>query len=140
MPDTTEKVIEKLKEWQAVEKATIEKTTRIIGLTKNPLVQLVMEIIRQDSTMHHRVQQFIIDSMTTTPISLTPEELGDVWADVEEHIRMERQTVGYGEDLLKDCKLFTQTQLISYLLADERKHDMLLTKLEEFKRKLYPYA
>ena len=33
------------------------QTTAIIAKTHNPLIQLVMEIIRQDSAMHKRVQQ-----------------------------------------------------------------------------------
>jgi len=136
----TDRVVELLRRWQKDENDTIAKTTEIIGKTKNPVVQLVMEIIRHDSTMHHRVQQFIIESMTGRTITLTPEELGEIWTLVEEHIRMEKETVGFGEELAKDCKLFVQSHLISYLMADEQKHAMLLQQLEDFKRKLYPYA
>ncbi len=52
-----------LKSWQALETATVAHTTEVIAKTKNPLIQLVMEIIRQDSEMHYRVQQVLLDSL-----------------------------------------------------------------------------
>jgi len=129
-----------LQRWQEVENAGVAQTTEIISKTKNPLVKLLMEIIRHDSIMHHRVQQFMIESMTTRTITLTPEELGEVWTLIEEHIRLEKETIGLGEELKKVTKLFVQSELLAYLYADESKHDMLLERLEQFKRKLYPYA
>ena len=135
-----EKTIDILERWQDAENRTIAQTTKIIGASNNPLVKLVMEIIRHDSVMHHRVQQFVIESLTTRTVTLTPEELAEVWTLVEEHIGMERETIGYGEELKKLCKLFVQSSLITYLLNDEEKHDKLLGQLGDFKRKLYPYG
>jgi uncharacterized membrane protein len=137
---STEKVVETLKIWQEVENQTIAHTTSVIAKSGNPLVKLVMEIIRHDSIMHHRVQQFIVESLTTATITLTPEELGEVWELLEQHIKLERATIGYGEELMKSCKMFVQQELVSYLLTDELKHDKLLTQLETFKKKSYPYA
>jgi len=129
-----------LQRWQEVENAGVAQTTQIISKTQNPLVKLLMEIIRHDSIMHHRVQQFMIESMTTKTITLTPEELAEVWTLIEEHIRLEKETIGLGDELKKVTKLFVQSELLAYLYADESKHDMLLERLEQFKRKLYPYA
>ena len=135
-----EKTVDILQRWQEAENKTIGQTTTIISKSKNPLVKLIMEIIRHDSVMHHRVQQFVIESLTTRTVTLTPEELGEIWTLVEEHIAMERETIGYGEELKKLCKLFVQSSLITYLLTDEEKHDKLLGQLGDFKRKLYPYG
>ncbi|MGE5236525.1 MAG: hypothetical protein ACM3O7_09265 [Acidobacteriota bacterium] len=135
--DTT---IEYLQKWQDVENKSIAQTTEIIQKTKNSLVKLFMEIIRHDSIMHHRVQQFMIDSLTTRPVTLTPEELGEIWSLVEEHIRMEKETGALGEDLKKSCTLFVQRELLAYLITDEEKHDKILAQLERFKNKIYPYA
>ena len=139
-PDRTAKIVETRAAWQEDENATIAHTTMVVGKTKNPLVRLLMEIIRHDSIMHHRVQEFMIDSLTKTPVSLTPEELGDVWELVEQHIAMERRTIGYGEELKKLCNLLVHKHLLDYLLTDEAKHDKLLTQLEDFKKKINPYA
>lgn len=129
-----------LKRWQEIETASISNTTEIIAKTHNPLIQLVMEIIRQDSFMHKRVQQVILDSLEKEAISLTPEELGDIWEMVEKHAELEKETIALAEKAQKECRLLIQKSLLGYLIEDEKKHDRLLQQLEDFKKKIYPYA
>ena len=129
-----------LRRWQEIEVESIAQTTAIIAKTKNPLIHLVMEIIRQDSTMHKRVQQAILDSLEKEAFSLTPEELGDVWDLIEKHIAAEKETIELAEKARKNCRLFVQRHLLTYLTEDEEKHDRLLEQLEDYKRRLYPYA
>jgi hypothetical protein len=78
-----------LKRWQEIEDASVAHTTALMERTKNPLIRLVMEIIRQDSVMHKRVQQVILDSLEQQAFTLTPEELADIW---------EARRVGEGDD------------------------------------------
>jgi hypothetical protein len=129
-----------LKTWQALETATIQHTTDVIGKTKNPLIQLVMEIIRRDSEMHHRVQQVLLDSLEKQAFTLTPDELGDIWGMIEKHAEMEKATIDLAEKARANCRLFVQRHLLTYLIEDEKKHDRLLSQLEDFKRNIYPYA
>jgi hypothetical protein len=129
-----------LKNWQDIETATITHTSAVIAKTKNPLIRLVMEIIRQDSEMHYRVQQVLLDSLQQQAITLTPEELGEIWDMVDKHAEMEKQTIELAEAARKNCRLFVQRHLLTYLLEDEKKHDRLLGQLEDFKRNIYPYA
>jgi rubrerythrin len=129
-----------LENWQALETATISHTTEVIAKTKNPLIRLLMEIIRQDSEMHYRVQQVLLDGIERQAFTLTPEELGDIWEMVEKHADMEKQTIELAEKALKNCRLFVQRHLLTYLIEDEKKHDRLLGQLEDFKRNIYPYA
>ncbi len=131
---------ETLRRWQEIEVDSIAQTTAIIAKTHNPLIQLVMEIIRQDSAMHKRVQQVILDSLEKQAFSLTPEELGDVWDLIEKHAAAEKETIELAEKARKNCRLFVQRHLLTYLTEDEQKHDRLLNQLEDFKRNLYPYA
>jgi hypothetical protein len=129
-----------LKQWQLIEDGSIAQTTLIMEQTKNPLIRLVMEIIRQDSVMHRRVQQVLIDSMEKEAFSLAPEELAQIWHLVEKHAEMEKETIALAEKALKNCRLFVQRHLLNYLIEDEKKHDRLLGQLEDFKRGIYPYA
>jgi uncharacterized tellurite resistance protein B-like protein len=129
-----------LRRWQEIEEEAITQTSAIINKTHNPLIKLVMEIIRQDSAMHKRVQQVILDSLEKQAFSLTPEELGDVWDLIEKHAAAEKETIELAEKARKNCRLFVQRHLLTYLTEDEQKHDRLLNQLEDFKRKLYPYA
>jgi hypothetical protein len=129
-----------LRRWQEIEDESVAQTTAIIGKTHNPLIQLVMEIIRQDSVMHKRVQGVILDSLEKQAFSLTPEELGDIWNLIEKHAAAEKETIELAEKARKNCRLFVQKHLLTYLTEDEQKHDRLLNQLEDFKRQLYPYA
>jgi len=142
-PKTTtnpEELTAVLHNWQALETATISHTTEVIAKTRNPLIRLLMEIIRQDSEMHYRVQEVLLDSIERQAFTLTPEELGEIWDMVEKHADMEKQTIGLAEKALKNCRLFVQRHLLTYLIEDEKKHDRLLGQLEDFKRNIYPYA
>ncbi|MFZ0890039.1 MAG: hypothetical protein WA005_16460 [Candidatus Binataceae bacterium] len=137
---STPELVGLLRKWQVIEDGSVASTTAIIAKTKNPLIQLVMEIVRQDSVMHKRVQQFMIDSLEKEAVSLTPEELGEIWESVERHAAMEKETIELADELRKKCRLFVQRHLLTYLVEDERLHDRLLGQLEDFKRKIYPYA
>jgi rubrerythrin len=138
--ENTQDLLATLRRWQDLEDLTVAQTTQVIQKTKNPLISLVMEIIRQDSVGHRKVQQVLIDSMEKQAITLTPDELGEIWDLVEKHAEMEKETIALAEKALKNCRLFVQRHLLSYLIEDERKHDRLLTQLEDFKRGIYPYA
>ena len=138
--ENLEELVGILKTWQGLENATISHTTEVIGKTHNPLIQLVMEIIRHDSEMHYRVQQVLLDSLEKQAITLTPEELGEIWDMVEKHAEMEKQTIELAEKARNNCRLFAQRHLLSYLIEDEKKHDRLLGQLQDFKRNIYPYA
>jgi len=129
-----------LRRWQQIEDESIAQASAIIAKTHNPLIQLVMEIIRQDSVMHKRAQRAILDSLEKEAFSLTPEELGDIWDLVEKHAAAEKETIALAEKARKNCRLFVQRHLLTYLTEDEQKHDRLLSQLEDYKRRLYPYA
>ena len=129
-----------LKRWQEIEVAAVEHTTAVIERTQNPLIKLVMEIIRQDSVMHKRVQQVILDSLEQQAFSLTPEELADIWDMIEKHAELEKETIALAEKARRNCRLFVQRHLLTYLIEDEQKHDRLMAQLEDFKRGIYPYA
>jgi hypothetical protein len=135
-PERTEKLINTLREWQGIERHAIETTTKIMEKTDNLLIRQFMEIIRNDSVQHHRVQQFIIDSLTKQPISLTHEELAQIWDELEAHDKVERKTIQMAKECKEECQFFVQRSLLEYLIADEQKHDLILQGLEDFKKNM----
>jgi len=138
-----EELVTKLRRWQKIENAAVASTGKIIERTENPVIRLVMEIIQRDSQMHFRIQELIIDSLSTKSVSLTPEELEEVWGAVEEHVQLEKKTVELaGEALaaLEGKKMVAQEYLLEYLLRDESKHDHILESLETIKKGMYPYG
>lgn len=138
--ELNEKLVATLKKWQKVEDASVKSTSEIIGKTKNPVVRQVMEIIKQDSAMHKKVQQLLIDSFEKEAIQLQPEELSEVWGMIENHIELEKETVRLAEESRKNSNNFIVRYLLGYLMTDEQKHNEVLAQLEDVKRGMYPYA
>ena len=139
-PERIDKLVKTLRKWQGIERKSIDSCAEIMEKTDNPLIRQFMEIIRNDSVQHHRVQQFIIDSLTKEQIKLTPEELAQVWDEITAHDEIEHQTIELAKSLKEDCQFFVQRALLEYLIVDEEKHDQILQSLEDFKRNLYPYG
>jgi rubrerythrin len=135
-----DKLVDTLRQWQSIERKAVESSSGIIEKTDNPLIRQMMEIIRSDSVQHHRVQQFIIDSLTKEQVQLTPEELGDIWDEITAHDEAERKTIELAKQLKQECRFFVQRALLDYLITDEEKHDRMLRSLEDFKKNLYPYG
>ena len=138
-----EQLVKTLREWQHIENRSVAQTANIIDRTTNPVIRLVMEIIQRDSAMHHRVQQFIIDSFESQHMNLSVEDLTQVWEAIELHIQAEQRTgalVAAAQKALSGTKDVVQQYLISYLGQDERKHDLLLEELALIKKGMYKSA
>jgi hypothetical protein len=138
-----ERLVEILKRWQQVENRSSLQCAEIGEKTSNPVIRLVMDVIRRDSAMHHRVQQFIIDSIEKEAVSLTVDDLEKVWSSIEAHIEAERETgelVFEAQKALAGTKNVVQQYLLAYLAVDEAKHDRLLEGLELVKRGMYKSA
>lgn len=135
-----EQLKQTLRKWQEIEDASVQHCDGVLEKTSNPLIRLVMEIIRQDSVMHKRVQQAILDSLEKEAFSLQPEELAGIWDMIEEHDKAEKEAIRMAEEAKKNCPLVIQRQLLDYLIQDEKKHDRLMGNLEDFKKRMHPYA
>jgi len=144
LKEAQEKIVQNMERWKKVEDASVGSTGKVIEKTENPIVRLVMEIIQRDSQMHHRVQQLIVDSLTSKTLTLTPEELGDVWGMIEQHVKLEQQTVKLAKESLeavgKAKGMLVQAYLLEYLLKDEEKHEAILSDLAKIKGGMYPYG
>ena len=141
--EVQEQIVDNMKRWQKIEDGAVASTGRIIERTGNPLIRQVMEIIQADSQRHRHVQQMIIDTFERQSITLTPEELGEIWSMVEKHIELERQTVDLAKEALaalKGTKMVVVQYLVEYLLEDENKHNKILDNLEGIKKGMYPYG
>jgi hypothetical protein len=139
-----EKILNNMKKWQKIENAAVNQTGAIMDKSDNRIVKLVMEIIQRDSQMHHRVQQLIIDTLESQAMTLSPDDLGEIWGLIETHIQTEKETIALAKDSLEGLQgkkgMVIQEYLLNFLKADEEKHDMLLDALEKIKLGMYPYG
>ncbi len=138
--ETIENLINILKRWQSIEDDSIRNTTDIIKRSNNTIVNVIMEIIRQDSVMHRRIQQLIIDNYTKKTIAMDRDQLNEIWDLITEHDEAERKTIELANYALTQIDDPIVKLLLEYLLLDESKHDKLLTDLEKYKDSVYPEA
>ena len=133
-PERVEHMVKVLRRWQGLERQAITDMAEIIEEAQSPLIRLIMEIIRHDSLMHHRVQQFLVESVTQKPVTITREDVAKIWEKIEEHDKVEKQTIELAKELREESYSPVHNQLFDYLLADESKHDSLLEQLGELKK------
>lgn len=138
-----DRIIATMRRWQKIEDASVVQTSEIIAKTRNPVIRMVMEIIRADSERHYRVQELIASSLESGTVSLSPEEVAEVWDMIRKHIEMETQAEKMAEEslaALRGKKMLIQEYFLHYLMEDEAKHDHLLDNLDMIKKGMYPYA
>ena len=143
LKELQQEIISNMKSWQKTEDATIALTGQVMEKTDNPVVRMVMEIIQRDSQMHYNIQEWIADSLKDKTVSLTPEEIGNVWKLIERHIEIEKKSVEFAEQAIQALKgksMVIQSYLLNYLLEDEKKHNNLLNNLENIKKGMHPYG
>lgn len=133
-PERAAQMVEVLRRWQGLERETMSATAEILEQAQNPLIRIIMEIILHDSHMHHRVQQFLIQSLTEKDVAVSREEVAEIWEKIEAHDEMERKTIALATELKNKAWSPVHKQLLGYLLTDEAKHDSLLVQLNEMKK------
>jgi len=139
-PERVKEMVDELRRWQRIERESIDQMADIMEATDNVLVRQMAEIIRNDSVQHHRVQQFLIDTLTKEAPSFSPDELAHIWTKIEQHQKMEKDVVSIAKNLKKTAWLPVHKMILDYLTVDEEKHDKLLDQLAEFKKGMYPYG
>jgi rubrerythrin len=132
--ENAKELVNGLKEWLKLEDETIKHADTVLKKTKNRLVKMTMEMIKNDSQKHKEMQKTLLDSLTKESLTLTPDDLSDLSELLNKHLAAEAKTLELADVALNNAKLFTTRYILSYLIADEQKHHSLLAKLNELKR------
>jgi hypothetical protein len=132
-PERVENMVKVLENWQKLELKAIDDMAALMEESQNPLVQMILGVIHHDSQMHHKVQQFLIDSVTKADVPVTREDLIAIWDKIEAHDRLEKKTIELATELREQAWSPVHKQLLGYLLEDEKKHDRLLEGLADLK-------
>lgn len=141
MKEKLEKLSGTMKRWQKLENAAIAQTARVMEETEHPLIRAIMEVIKNDSENHYRIQQLIIDSVEKEYINVFTDDLTKVWNAIEKHIALEKKTIEMAAEsleALEGSKNVVQLYLLDYLRMDEEKHDKLLSDLSRIQKAMYP--
>lgn len=133
--EKSEKFLKLLKDWQALEDDTISYANDMMKKSKNPLVRMSMEIIKNDSQKHKVMQQMLIDSLTKEAVHLGIDELAELSEGLNRHMAAEARSLELADEALGGSELFITRYILSMLVADETKHHRMLTNLNDLKRK-----
>lgn len=132
--ETSEKFLNTIKQWQKLEDDTIRFSEEMLKKSKNSLVRITMEIIRDDSKKHKALQQMLIDSLTKEALHLSPDELAGLSNSLNKHVAAEAKSLEFADEALRNSNLFSTRYILSVLIADEAKHHKLLSNLNDVKR------
>jgi len=131
-----EKNIEK---WIVLEDLTVGSCDAILKKSKSPIVNAMMKAIKMDSMKHKELLKVVQQCIEGT-ITMTPDELGTISSLIEGHSKLEKDAIDIAEKTLADSKHFVISQIIKYILDDERKHFSMATDMNAYKSHIYPYA
>jgi hypothetical protein len=141
LKDQQEKIIANMKNWQKIENASVASVSDVIEKSDNPVIKIVMEIIKRDSEMHHRIQQMIVDCLESRTVEVSSDDLVKVWDLIEKHIAIEERAADLASQSLEATEgnkgMLVPRYLLTYLMTDEAKHDKLLDDLALFKKGMY---
>ena len=124
--------------WKDIEEEAALQMGETASRTGNPFIQAVMRTIQRDALNHKDILELVLDSVVRKPVTLTLEDLSAVWEAVETHIEKEKEVIEMAERAFHESRHFILRHLLAYLVEDEQKHLKLLTRLEDFKRRIYP--
>jgi hypothetical protein len=120
-----------IKEWRELEDETLQISGETIERSRNPIVRIIMEMIRHDSEKHKVLLRLLEEGLTKEELHLSPEELSPLADMIERHIEAETKSVEAARLALEESELFVTRYLLTMLLADEAKHHRLLEDLNE---------
>lgn len=128
-----------INKWIELEDLTVGSCDAIMKKSKSAIVSAMMKAIKMDSQKHKELLKIVLDCINGT-VTFTPDELATVSSLLEGHSKVEKDAIDMAERTLADSKNFVISQIIKYILDDERKHFAMATDMNAFKSHIYPYA
>jgi len=136
-----QRIVSTIRDWGLIERESSEFIEQVKAKCGNPL-SFGKDIIENDSRLHKRLQEFIVNTFEHEPLTLSPDEVDEVIGLMRNHIRLKARMVEKVEktmEIAKDKSLGIQKFLLKTLLADEKKHKERLEDIEKVMQGLYPY-
>lgn len=119
-----------MRRWQELEANAIMRASAMKQKTNNPFTRMISEMIIHDSAKHRLVQQMIMDAVTEKVVEISPDELNELSELIGRHISAEEQAIRLAEASMEKCRKVSTYFLLSYLIADEKKHHSLVEHMD----------
>ncbi len=136
-----EEMVSDMREWLEVENNFADLTSKLTGRTQSPIVRLIKEIIHCDSLIHQRIEEWIATSMENGIVSLTLDELLEVWDLIEYHMELEKDVLETDEQASVCSKEMCDIARARFEndAQDDKKPEIPLMTHQDIVRRTYPY-
>jgi hypothetical protein len=118
-------------DWQSTETDTMEYVKKELPKTKNLLIKTVLRALKLEAEKRCIMLQMVIESAGKEAVNLDPEELQTLSAHINRQIETEEKALPNEEKALETSELFLPSYILSYLIADLKKENELLTEFDD---------
>lgn len=125
---SADEMTEFFKDQIKLEHHIVESITNSLKTVRNPIVKQVLRAIAFDSQKHAGIYNAAISIATITP-ALTDKEYKEIEKVTEKHIIDEEKAISSLDGIMPNIKDKKLRFLLESIIADERKHHELLSKL-----------
>ena len=130
--ESNEDFLKLIKKWVGIEEATLLMIKGYEGKISNPVVDVLIDTIKTDSEKHKKILNMVIQGLEGTLV-LSPDDMAQLSEFIKKHSKIEQDSVDIAEQALKKVSTPITKLLMTYLLEDEKKHDMIMDGLDELK-------
>jgi rubrerythrin len=124
-----EEKIDFFKKQIELEKKIVKKAEESVSGVRNELVQGLILSIALDSKKHANLINALISLNSSPQPFIEEEKYDEIVSNIEEHIKLEFQTIKTYEKLLEQLDDEDEKLLIQAIYQDELRHHSLLKKL-----------
>ena len=124
-------IIDTISHGQEIECRNILSTEEEIPKAKNRLVKTVLQALNFEAEKHHLIQQMIIDSIKEESVNMSPDELQNFSSLLNKHLKAEEKALSFAKEAFEKSNLPIPRFLLSYLVADMKMQNDLLTQFED---------
>lgn len=130
--EKNEEFVKLIEKWIKIEEATIVMSEASSKKVKNPILATLIDTIWRDSEKHKQVLGLVLQHLEGT-IVFTPDDMADISAFIDKHEGIEKGAIELATLALKSASNEISKFLLTYILEDEKKHDLLIDGLNKLK-------
>ncbi len=127
----SEDILDKISDWQAIESENMEQMSKAIPGAVNPLIKTMLQALKLEAEKRKVLRQMIVDSVKTEAVHLSPDELLDLSAHINRHMRAEEKALTIAKEAFEKSELVIPRYLLSYLIGDLKKQNDLLRHFDD---------
>ncbi len=118
-------------DWQTIEGDMMQYAEEEAAKTLNTLEKTMAQVIGLEARKRCVIQQMIVESVKKEAAHLDPEEIQSLIGHINHFVETEEKELPMAEAALQKSELFLSRYLLSYLIADLKKGNVLLRKFAD---------